>query len=353
MKISKSSDFNIIITVNIIQKQDIGDFVNHFKLRDEVRGRSFLITGVTGLIGSTLVHCLLAVDKRIKIIAPVRNINKAVCALGEDATLVDLIACDIVSFDYETIGNVDYIIHCAAPTASKYFIEKPVETFNIIVDGTRVLLEYATRHKTKGFVYLSSLEVYGEIHDDSIPVDENVQGYLDPISVRSSYPMAKRAVENLCVLYASEYHVPVKIARLTQTTGAGIAKDDNRVIAQFARLAANGQDIILHTEGESARPYCYITDCIEAILFILLKGDKGEAYNVANEDTYISVKDMADFVRQKICPSINIRMELDNPQEYAPPTKLRLSTEKLRGLGWKPRHDLMTIFIKLIDYLTL
>lgn len=336
--------------MNIIQKQDIEEFVEYFQLKDDVRECRFLITGVTGLIGSTLVHCLLALDKQIKIIAPVRDINKAINLLGEDAKSIDLISCDIVSFSYDSIENVDYIIHCAAPTSSKYFVEKPVETFNIIVDGTRSLLEYAKRHKIKGFVYLSSLEVYGEIYDDSITVDESVQGYLDPLSIRSSYPMAKRAVETLCVLYSSEYGIPVKIARLTQTTGAGIAKDDNRVIAQFARLAANGQDIVLHTTGESARPYCYTTDCIEAILYILLRGRDGEAYNIANEETYISAKDMAEYLRDNFRPSINVKVELNDDMGYAPVTKHRLDTHKLEALGWRPRYGLKDIFERLIEF---
>lgn len=157
--------------------------------------------------------------------------------------------------------------------------------------------------------------------------------------------MAKRAAENLCCLYASEYGVPVMVARLTQTTGAGISQDDNRVIAQFARLAANGNDIVLHTTGESARPYCYITDAISAILFILLKGQSGEVFNVANEDTYISAKDMAEYVRDNFNPSITVRMELKDNMGYAPVTKLKLSASKLRSLGWEPKYNLNGIFL--------
>ena len=182
-------------------------------------------------------------------------------------------------------------------------------------------------------------------------VSEKVQGYLDPMSVRSSYPMAKRAVENLCCLYAAEYGVPAKVARLTQTTGAGIAKDDNRVIAQFARLAAQGQDIVLHTTGESARPYCYLMDSVSAILFILLKGNAGESYNVANEETYISAWEMAEYLKKHFNPSIQIRVELNDSMGYAPATKQRLSSRKLRELGWKPEYPLHRIFERLIAYL--
>ena len=245
---------------------------------------------------------------------------------------------------------MDYIIHSAAPTGSKYFVEHAVETFGIIVKGTERLLEYAKSHCQKGFLYLSSLEVYGRIDDDTIPITEIVQGYLNPLEVRSSYPMAKRAAECQCHLYAKQYGLRVMIARLTQTTGAGIAKDDNRVIAQFARLASQGQDIVLHTTGESARPYCYTTDAISGLLYILLKGESGEAYNVSNDETYISARGIAEFLKELFVPAIDVKIELNDSMGYAPPTKQRLNSAKLQQLGWRPRCGLDEILKRLIEY---
>jgi nucleoside-diphosphate-sugar epimerase len=163
--------------------------------------------------------------------------------------------------------------------------------------------------------------------------------------------MAKRAAENLCHLYAKEYGIPAKIVRLTQTTGAGIAKDDNRVIAQFTRLIVNNQDIVLNTTGDAARPYCYTTDAISAILFVLLQGKSGEAYNVANEDTYISARGMAEFLQKNFNNSIKVKVELKENMGYPPTTKLRLSSSKLRELGWEPKYGLKEIFERLIEYL--
>lgn len=337
--------------MNKIVQEDIAEFAGKFPLAEECSNATFLITGATGLIGSSLIHCLLALHKNVQIVAPVRNIEKAIQKFNpQELEAIRLIECDLAKFDYNSLGNMDYIIHCAAPTSSKFFVEHPVETFSTIYDATKVLLDFAAHKKVKGFVYLSSLEVYGEINDDSVPVTENVQGYLDPLSVRSSYPMAKRATENLCCLYAAQYGVPVKIARLTQTTGAGIAKDDNRVIAQFARLAANGQDIVLHTTGESARPYCYTIDSVSGILFVLLRGKSGEAYNVANEETYISAREMAEFIKKNCNPAINVKMELNENMGYAPVSKIRLSSAKLQKLGWKPRYNLDLIFNRLFEY---
>jgi len=337
--------------MNKILQEDIKQWVARFELADELAGSTFLITGATGLIGSCLIHALLNMNKGVHIIAPVRNRVKAERLFEQSANLIDWIECDLTTYNYSKVSKVDYIVHCAAPTSSKYFIVNPVETIDIIYHGTATLLDYARTHAPKGFVYLSSLEVYGSELPSTI-IEEDVQGYWNPLLVRSSYPIAKRCAENLCAAYAAEYNVPVCIARLTQTTGAGIARDDNRIIAQFARLAANGDDIVLHTTGESARPYCYTMDCISAILYILLRGKSGEAYNVANEDTYISARMMAEYLRDHVNSSIHVRIELSDGSEYAPVSKLHLSVEKLKALGWQPQYGLKEIFERLIAYLS-
>ncbi len=331
--------------------RDIEAFASSFPLKDELNGARFLITGATGLIGSTLIRCLSALEEDIKIVAPVRNIEKAHAMFGEEYGDVAFLPFDLLGGDYSLLGDVDYIVHCASPTASKYFVSNPVETINTIFNGTKAVLDYSVKHKVKCVVFLSSLEVYGTVHDDSKPIDESFQGYIDPQDIRSSYPMAKRAAENLCVAYAKEYGVPVGIARLTQTTGAGISRDDNRIIAQFARLASKGEDIVLHTTGESARPYCYTTDAASAILYILLKGGHGTAYNVANDETYISARGMAEYLKANFNMSISIKVEPDRNCGYAPPTKLRLSSAKLRSLGWEPQYGLKEMFNRLIEYL--
>lgn len=338
--------------MNNIQKEDIALFAQRFALKDELKASTFLITGATGLIGSTLIHGLLAADDSVSVVAPVRSLEKAKKMFEpQEMGRISFVESDLMTVDYKTFGQIDYVVHCAAPTSSRFFVEQPVETFLSIVEVSRRLLEDACQMQVKSFVYLSSLEVYGSISDDH-HITEEMQGYLDPMSVRSSYPMAKRAVENLCHLYAKEYGLNVMVARLTQTTGAGIALDDNRVIAQFTRLAAQGKDIVLHTTGESARPYCYTTDSITAILYILLRGAAGEAYNVANEETFISARGLAEFVRDHFNPQIKVVVELRDDMGYAPPTMQRLDTTKLKSLGWSPEYSLYDIIARLTAYLT-
>ena len=338
-----------------ILQEDVKQFAEQFELWEHLKHKTFLITGATGLIGSVMIKCLLALNSRrnigIKVVAVIRDLEKAIRLFGDKNECLQFLNINLYDLSSDKINlKVDYLIHLASPTASKFFVEHPVETLRTSIEGTISVLDYAKKFQVESMVMASSLEVYGTNETDKW-ITEEFQGYVNPIEVRSSYNMGKRAAESLCHAYANEYGVPVKIARLTQTTGAGIAKNDNRVIAQFSRLAAEGKDIVLHTTGESARPYCYTTDVVSAILFILLKGLSGEAYNVANEDTYISARGMAEYLKKHFNSTINIRIELSEDMGYAPVTKLRLSSGKLRNLGWKPRCGLREMFERLIEYL--
>lgn len=334
--------------MNSVLSNDIEQFVASFPFRQELRDKKVFVTGATGLIGSTLIHCLLALDENIRIIAPVRNVAKLKAIFEDGYDKIDAIECDLETYDYDTIGEVDYIFHFAAPTASNFMVTHPVETANAIYGITDKLLRYARAHKVLGFVFLSSMEVYGSGLEGIIT--EDMQGYLDIQNVRSSYPIAKRAAENLCYLYAKEYAVPVKIARLTQTTGPGVDASDNRMINQFVRLASLKQDIILHSIGESARPSCYTFDCINALLYIVLKGNDGDVYNIANPETYISVRGLAEYIRDNFALSIQVVIDINDNMGYASPSKLNLSTVKLEALGWKPQYNLHDLIQRMIEY---
>jgi len=348
MKISRFLVFNIM---NTILQEDVNTFADNFPLKDELRNSTFLITGATGLLGSTMVHCLLALDCDIKIIAPVRDILKAKKLLP-DSNHIILKEYDIVNSGSTEFNDVDFVIHGAAPTASKFFIEHPVETSNAIYLGGNNLLNFCKSLNIRSAVFLSSLEVYGNLISDTL-IPEDKQGELDTLSVRSSYPLAKQVVENLCIGYCCEYNVPIKIVRLTQVIGAGIAKTDNRVFAQYVKLASYGEDIILHTTGESARPYLYTIDAISAILFVLLKGENGAAYNAANEHTYISARKLADIVKSTLECKIDIKVELNDTLGYAPASKLPLSSRKLNDLGWKASYSLEDMIQRTSNYIKL
>ena len=320
--------------------------------------KSVFITGATGLIGSNLAKYLLFLNRHygtdISIYLLVRNLEKANAVFGDEVcqNQVVLIPADVQDQNLSGMMecHIDYIIHAASETSSRNFVEKPVETIMTAIEGTKNVLSLAKEKKVSGIVYLSSMEVYGISVNDDLIAEKDI-GYLDPLEVRSSYSESKKMAENLCISFASEYDVPVKIIRLAQTFGPGVAYDDGRVFAQFARCAIQKKDIVLQTKGETKRTYLYTADAVSAILAVLARGENKNAYNAANMDTYCSIKEMADLVSDKIADgkiSVEIHLpDVPNPM-YNPFQKLYLDTTKLQALGWQAEVDLEGMYRRMI-----
>ncbi len=327
--------------MNKFVEEDAKNITKQFDM-SVFNNKTVLVTGATGLIGSLCVRSMLASDYDIKVLALVRNEDKAKKMFGQNNNLT-LLVQDIQD-EIKTSEKADYIIHTASTTASKDFVEKPVETILTALKGTYNILEYAKKTTCSGLVYLSSLEVYG-IPSKEI-VTEKDYGFIEILTPRGSYPESKRMVENLCISYGSEYGVPVKIARLTQTFGAGVTKSDNRVFAQFAKSVIDKKNIVLHTQGRTKRCYCYTTDAITAIYTILTKGQNNTAYNVANKNTYISIYDMAKSLENE---NTRVVIEADHKDHgYNPEMQICLDTQKLENLGWSAKIPLDEMFRRLI-----
>lgn len=345
-----------------IMQEDIDEIANGSFPVEELDGKTVLVTGSTGLIGSQVVKTLAAFNRvkgtDIKIIAFARSREKAQRVFGNLLNRGDVVvAIGDVNSPMNVDGDVDYIVHGASATSSKYFVSNPVETIATAMNGTTNILEFAKSKAVKGMVYLSSLEVYGTPYSNEGYISEDDYGYIEPLNVRSSYSEGKRMVECLCVSYAKEYNVPVKVARLSQTFGTGVEYNDGRVFAEFARCAMEKKDIVLHTQGNTVRTYCYTKDAVEALLYILVKGNVGEAYNVTNMDTAISIKEMAELVC-RIFPEAGIKVTIDIPQDvasfgYNPEMVIRLDSTKLMGLGWKATTDLPQMFTRLVESMRL
>lgn len=323
----------------------------------EIQNKTVMVTGATGLIGSIIVKTLLCVNRlkktNIKVIALARNEEKAKEVFAEivDRQELEFLYADIrEKLIYE--GNVDYLIHTASITESKFFVQHPVETISISVNGTQNILEFAKQKSVSSMVYLSSMEAFGQTNCYEGRVREKQIGYIDVTNVRSSYSESKRMCELLCACYCSEYGVKVKTARLAQTFGAGVSKSENRVFAQFARSASQGEDIVLHTQGKSWGNYCYTRDAVKAIFLLLMRGENGETYTVANETTSTTIADMAHMVAQTIgCGKCSVVFDIPtNALEYgyAPDVVLKLDASKIRKLGWQPEVGLEEMYKRLL-----
>lgn len=327
----------------------------------ELEGKRVLITGATGLIGFACARLLLernrlGLGSQIGVLCLVRNEGRArevFSAYDEDDGL-EMIAGTVEGFP-QPEGPIDYIVHTACPTASKFFAEHPVETADALVLGTRRVLELARAKGSSGVVYASSMEAYGD--GNAAPglqnlLDESRVGYVDPLRVRSCYPEGKRMAEQYCCAYAAEYGVPTMVVRLAQTFGPGIPKSDGRLFAMCARNVLAGEDIVLKTTGASTRMYLYTADAVSALLTVMLKGESGCAYNAANPSTYCSVREMAEMVAT-LAPdgSVQVRCAIDPDAPYPPEHHLPLDVSRLQALGWVPTQDLSGMYRNLMAYL--
>lgn len=300
---------------------------------------TLLITGGTGLVGSQILRELAAIQKdyHIRLLALVRNEDAAKKKFSALGGQVEFLIGDIVE-EISVDGPVDYILHGASVTSSKAFVENPVETIQTSVIGTMNMLNLAVRKRVRSMVYLSSMEVYGVSHRKT-SLTESDLAYLNPLNLRSSYPESKRMCENLCVAYAGEYGVDVKIARLAQTFGFGADRNDQRVMMQFLRSALKNEPIEIKTSGQSSRMYLHSFDAVTALLSLLLKGEKGEAYNIADKSSYCSIRELASHVVKVTSSESEILINTGDPGEtriYPPDSYLFLDVSKLEALGWKP-----------------
>lgn len=310
---------------------------------EKLNGCNILITGATGLIGTCLTQVLMARSgKDYHVYATGRDEARAKERFAKFLSdpSFHFIPYD-VTMPLEASGvPFHYIIHAASNASPNFFANHPVEVIKSNILGVSHLMEYGISHQMRRLLYVSTGEVYGE--GDGHEFKENFSGYVDCTSSRSCYPSSKRAAETLCVSYAAEYGADVVIARPCHTYGPHFTEKDNRVYAQFIRNVLQGQDIIMKSTGEQFRSWCYVVDCVSALLYILLRGINGQAYNIADHSSNISIRNLAEMIAGIGGKEVVMQLPSDDEKKgYNVVTRSVFSTQKLESLGWSVQGSMI------------
>lgn len=309
--------------------------------------KNIAITGARGLIGSELIDMIMYANNhynlQCKVYAIVRNLAAAKERFWkyEKSDYFILVEADINSNQISINEDVDYFIHGASNTHPLYYSTKAVETILTNTLGTNNTLKFAVDHKCKRYLFLSSVEIYGENRGDIEDFTEDYCGYINCNTLRAGYPESKRTGEALCQAYIKQYGIECVIARIARCYGPGLLEEDSKALSQFLKKGVKGEDIILKSEGKQFFSYVYVADVVSGIITVMDRGANGEAYNIAGENSDITLRALSEIIANKAGSKVIFEMPSFKEQEgYSKAAKAIMDIRKMKNLNWKSSYSI-------------
>jgi UDP-glucuronate decarboxylase len=292
-------------------------------------GKNFLISGANGFLGKYFVKTIIEVNKKLKKKAKIIAIdikfdnseifkNRNVIKIKRDVN------------NLENVGyKCHYVLHAAGIPSPKHYYNKPIDAIFTSITGTKKLLEYSKKNKSK-FIFFSSSEIYGNPDKKNIPTKETYNGNVSCIEDRSCYDEGKRVGETLCYFYHIKQRVNVAIFRPFNVFGPGMPKNYYRVFPRFFSSIKKKQPITIFKSGKQTRTFCYVTDAITAMFLVILKGRKF-VYNIGNSTPELTMLELYQIIKKNV--NVNIeRKNIDYPKNYpqVEPQRRRPNIDKIK-----------------------
>lgn len=309
-----------------------------FKEVENYYNKSILITGANGLIGGTILDFLLFLNENyyanITIFALVRNeLNLQSFFSRNNINVIRQSVTDKIEIE----DKVDFVFHTASNAHPNAYDLYPVDTIITSVEGTKRVLDFCVRFNAK-LLFVSSSEVYGELRGSSKFHIENEYGYIDILNPRACYPESKRLAETLIISYIKEFNINAVIVRPAYIFGPRFNFNSNRADVEFLKKGLLGNEIVLKSPGEQKRSYCYVLDCITAILISGLFGKNGEAYNISSHDGDVRLVDFANKIAN--ISNVPLKFELGESKGGSPVVNSLLSNSKIKSIGWSEKFTM-------------
>lgn len=307
----------------MIGSQDAREILSDFG--QEFAGKRVLVTGAAGFLGKWFCEVLRRAEAEV---------------IGID--IVD--GPNVVTYDVSSEGPPrlrapwHFVLHAAGNASPRTYRAKPLETLEVSHMGTRNVLDAARDCGSRAIIFSSS-EIYGD--PTVVPTPETYRGNVDCLGPRACYDEGKRVAETITRIYAERFGVEAMIVRPFNVFGPGMSLQDYRVLPNIAASLRDKSEIVIYGNGQQTRTFCYVTDAIRAVLTVLLRGEKGEAYNVGNPTPEITMEGLA-----RRCLAVTgetVPIVLRAPPESYPgdePQRRCPDIGKVRKLGYEPRVDL-------------
>lgn len=312
---------------------------------EKLQDKSILIVGASGLIGTCMVDALVYRNQyygsNIKIYTLGRSRSKAELRFGDylkenKITFIEQNITQPLTID----EHFDFYIHGASNTHPVAYASDPVGTITTNILGMHNILEHAVAHQAERILLLSTVEIYGD-RTTPEPFKENEMGYINCNTARAGYPESKRVAESLCQSYRAKYGMDVVMGRLCRSYGPTMSIDDSKALAQFIRNAVKNEDVILKSEGMQNYSYCYMADAVAGLLTVMLKGESGEAYNIADPASDVRLKEIAAVIAAQAGKEVVFQLPDQTERKgFSVVVNGLLDASKLRTLGFKAKYNI-------------
>ena len=300
-----------------------------------------LVTGGAGFIGSHLCEKLLNLKHEVICVD-----NFYTGSINNISRLSDFNAFEVIRHDvtFPLYLEVDGIFNLACPASPVQYQKNPVQTFKTNVHGAINMLGLAKRTGAR-FLQASTSEVYGD--PEVSPQPEDYWGHVNPIGIRSCYDEGKRAAETLTMDYQRQFNVDTRIARIFNTYGPNMSKDDGRVVSNFIVQALRNEPLTVYGDGSQIRSFCFVSDLVEGLVKLFLKEKVNEPINLGNPMP-ITMGQLAQEIIELTGSNSNISylpLPQDDPRQREP------DISKAKALlDWQPKITRESGLVATVDY---